>query len=274
MKKSSIKNSFLLALVTIFISCTDVVNVDVPNAGKRLVIEASINWKKGTTGNEQTIKLSTSTAYFDSKKNTPVTEAIVSITKDNDGQQFNFTNQNDGTYTTTSFVPEVGASYTLNILNNGNIYTAKETLIGFSTINNVEQENGFNDDEYRIRVLFNDPADEINYYMGEFTQDNLKVPSLRAVRDEFINGNEAFILHFDEMNVVDTEITIKVFGISERFYVYLEQLIAQSGTQGGGPFQATPAQLKGNCTNINNPDEEVLGYFRLSEFSETSYTIK
>ncbi|TCP25167.1 uncharacterized protein DUF4249 [Tenacibaculum skagerrakense] len=265
-----------VAISTIFSSCTDVVDVDVPNGGARLVVEASINWEKGTTGNEQTIKLSTSTAYFDSNAVIPATGATVTVTKENDGAQFVFADQNNGEYTTTNFVPEIGAVYTLNIVYNGETYAATETLIGFTEINSVSQEEGFNEGEYRVRVLFDDPADEVNYYMGEFVQDNLAVPSLASIRDEFVNGNEAFVLHFDEKNVPGTDIDIKVFGISERFYFYIEQLIQQSGTQGGagGPFQTTPAQLKGNCVNVNNANEEVLGYFRLSQFARTSYTIQ
>ncbi|CAL2080874.1 DUF4249 domain-containing protein [Tenacibaculum sp. 190524A02b] len=266
--------SLFVAISTIFSSCTDVVNIDVPNAGARLVVEASINWEKGTTGNEQTIKLSTSTAYFDNNPNVPATGATVTITKENDGSEYIFTDQNNGYYTTNSFVPEVNAAYTLNIIYKGETYSAKETLIGFTKINGVSQEDGFNEDEYRIRVVFDDPADEVNYYMGEFIQTNLAVPSLASIKDEFVNGNEAFVLHFDEKNVKGTKIDINVYGISERFYLYIEQLIEQSGTQGGSPFQATPAQLKGNCININNPDEEVLGYFRLSQFAKTSYTIQ
>ncbi|WP_442266916.1 DUF4249 domain-containing protein [Tenacibaculum sp. ZS6-P6] len=263
-----------ITISTIFSSCTDVVDVDVPNGGDRLVVEASINWEKGTLGNEQTIKLSTSTTFFDSAPNVPVTGATVTITKENDGAQFIFTDQNNGEYITTNFVPEIGAAYNLNIVYNGETYTASETLVGFTEINSVTQEDGFNEDEFRVRVLFNDPSEEVNYYLGEFIQENLAVPSLAAVRDEFLNGNEAFVLHFDEKNIPGTEIDIKVFGISEDFYFYIDQLIQQSGTQGGGPFQSTPSQLKGNCVNVNNPNEEVLGYFRLSQFAKTNYTIQ
>ncbi len=273
MKKSI--NTLFIAISTIFSSCTDIVDVDVPNGGARLVIEASINWEKGTAGNNQTIKLSTSTAYFDSNPNVPATGATVTVTKVNDGSQFTFADQNNGDYITSSFVPEIGAVYNLTIVYGGETYTATETLVGFTEINSVTQEEGFNEDEYRVRVLFDDPADEVNYYMGEFIQDNLAVPSLASIRDEFVNGNEAFVLHFDEKNVPGTEVDIKVFGISEQFYFYIEQLIEQSGTQGGGgPFQTTPAQLKGNCVNVNNADEEVLGYFRLSQFARTNYTIQ
>ena len=58
--------SFILILISFLISCTDTVDVDVPNAGSRLVIEASLNWEKGTSGQTQTIKLSESTGFFDS----------------------------------------------------------------------------------------------------------------------------------------------------------------------------------------------------------------
>ena len=74
----------LVLIAVVFTSCTDVVDVDVPTAEPRLVIEASINWEKGTDGSEQTIKLSTSTPYFDTTTNTSVTVASVIITNDND----------------------------------------------------------------------------------------------------------------------------------------------------------------------------------------------
>ena len=275
MKNSIIKNSLVIFLISIITSCTKVIDVDVPNGGARLVIEASINWEKGTAGNNQTIKLSTSTAYFDNNPNTPVIGANVSVTKDDDGTQFNFIDQNSGTYNATNFVPEIGKSYTLTINYNGETYQAKETLTGVNTIKRVEQEEGFNDGEYRVKVFFDDPKDIANFYLGEFTQDNLKVPSLAVVDDEFTDGNEAFLLHIDELNTVGTTIDIKVFGISQRFQNYMQLLIEQSGTNGGGgPFQTTPAKLTGNCKNVNNPTEEVLGYFRLSEFTKSSYTIQ
>ena len=54
-----------LILITIsFSSCEDVVDVDLNTAKPRLVIDASIKWQKGTSGNEQKIKLSTTTDYF------------------------------------------------------------------------------------------------------------------------------------------------------------------------------------------------------------------
>ncbi|MCH2193625.1 hypothetical protein [Kordia sp.] len=82
MKKTKIYNSTSVILVKLsfLISCTDTVDVDVPNAGSRLLIEALINWEKGTSGQTQTIKLSESTAYFDSNLDVSVTGASVIVT--------------------------------------------------------------------------------------------------------------------------------------------------------------------------------------------------
>ena len=56
-------------LILIFIyplfSCEDVIDVDLNESEPRLVIEASINWFKGTQGNEQSIKLSLSAPFFE-----------------------------------------------------------------------------------------------------------------------------------------------------------------------------------------------------------------
>ena len=64
----------LLKIVTLFLltttilfslfSCEDVVDIDLTTAAPRLVIDASIKWQKGTLGNVQTIKLTTTTGFY------------------------------------------------------------------------------------------------------------------------------------------------------------------------------------------------------------------
>jgi len=53
-----IKIIIATTLSLIFTSCTEVIDVEVPEAESRLVIEASLDWEKGTIGNNQTITLS------------------------------------------------------------------------------------------------------------------------------------------------------------------------------------------------------------------------
>ncbi|MFD0778445.1 hypothetical protein ACFQZF_08170 [Flavobacterium myungsuense] len=45
--------SCLIIFASFFNSCEDVVNVDLNAAPPKLVIDASINWEKGTSGNLQ-----------------------------------------------------------------------------------------------------------------------------------------------------------------------------------------------------------------------------
>ncbi len=105
------KYLFIICLITTLHSCTDVIEVNVPEAPPRLVIEASMNWIKGTSGNEQTIRLSMSTPYFDNLNPEPVTGASVRVINNNDQAEFVFTDENNGLYTTVDFIPKMDQSY-------------------------------------------------------------------------------------------------------------------------------------------------------------------
>lgn len=266
--------SFILILISFLISCTDTVDVDVPNAGSRLVIEASLNWEKGTSGQTQTIKLSESTGFFDSNTDVPVTGASVIVTKENDGMEFIFQDLNNGDYVTTNFTPELNQEYSLEIQYNGQTYTASETLIPVSEINFIEQtiEGDLEEDEIQLKVFFDDPANINNYYLGEFIPSNLPLLTLTELDDEFTDGNENFIEYDNEDLAAGVTVAISLYGISQQYYNYISILIQQS--EDPGIFATTPVKLKGNCINSNNPNEEVLGYFRLSEVDQTSYVIE
>lgn len=80
-------NNIIVLILVVFTSCTDVVDVDVPEAVPRLVVEASIDWEKGTQGNEQFIKLTMSTPFFDNLSNTDVAGASVKITNNTTNQE-------------------------------------------------------------------------------------------------------------------------------------------------------------------------------------------
>ena len=275
MHKTYKHNLLVLIVLGFFISCTDSVDVDVTDAGARLVIEASINWEKGTSGQSQTIKLSESTAFFDNNLDVPAIGAVVVVTKDDDGMQFIFEDQNNGNYTTNEFLPEIDQSYTLEIQYNGQTYTATETLRSVTEINSIEQtiEGAGDEEEIQIKVFFDDPFAVENYYLGEFNSSVNPLLTLTSLSDEFTDGNENFIEFDNEELVAGATVGVNIYGISEAYYNFITILIEQSG-ETDGPFQTTPVQLKGNCINPNNPDEEVLGYFRLGEVVRTTYTIE
>lgn len=274
---------FILSIILMsFVSCTDVIDVEVQNAPARLTIEASLDWEKGTTGNEQFILLSTSTPYFDEIRNTGVTGASVKVTNDANGEEYVFVDQYDGTYTTSSFVPVINQSYTLEVIYNGETYRATETLTPVVDITAINQsrEKGFNDEHLEVNVIFTDPEEEKNYYLFKFREQGDVFPYLEDADDEFVNGNEiSWYFEKEEDDSDNTKaftpgdvVDIEFFGISERYYNYIRMLIEQSGDS--GPFSSIPGPLKGNCININNRDNYPYGYFRLTQVVRQSYTFE
>ncbi|MDC8002679.1 DUF4249 domain-containing protein [Aureisphaera galaxeae] len=280
--KALIKFS-LIAMGIILVSCEDPISVDLNDAPPRLVVEASLDWEKGTSGNNQTIKLTTSTPYFDTEIINDVLGASVRVTNTNTQQVFIFQDQNNGLYTTSSFVPRRNDPYRLEIQYNGETYTATETLTPVTEILEVSQslEGGFDDELLDVSIFFQDPDEEGNYYLMRFIEEGDQFPVLETESDEFSNGNlidEFFEKDGDagtqeeEFQVGDT-VTISLYGISEQYFNYIDLLIEQYDS-GGDPFATTPARIRGNCINTSNPDNYAHGYFRVTEVDVVSYTFE
>ena len=280
--KTFLKHTLLL-LSIVLTSCTDVIDVDVPVAAPRLVIEASIDWEKGTLGNNQTIKLSTSTPYFSDQTNNSVAGASVKVINNTDNTEFVFIDQNDGTYSISNFVPIIGNSYTLEVLYDGQVYTAHETFIPVTDIANLYQstEDGFESEALEVNVDFDDPANEENFYLFKFQEQGDLLPELLDISDEFTNGNTMTIFfekgEDEDLNqeefVPGDVVDIKMYGVSEAYSNYIRLLIEQYDSV-GDPFSSTPAALRGNCINPANPDNYAFGYFRLTQVVKASYTFQ
>ena len=142
---------YLFLLSAIILSCEDVIQVDLETAETRLVIDASLNWEKDTTGNDQQIKLSLTAPYYNTNI-PPATGATVTVT-DTNNNTFNFIEENStGLYKNNTFIPELNGEYTLNILYKNEKYVATEILTQVTSIDFVEQKNdgGFAGDHGRF----------------------------------------------------------------------------------------------------------------------------
>ena len=279
------RNLFTVVLLFVlgFASCTDVIEVEVPTAPPRLVIEASIDWQKGTSGNFQRVKLSSSTPFFENLQDSPVTGAQVKITNDNDGTEFMFQDENNGSYFTASFAPVIGQSYTLQIEHEGETYIARETMTPVVEIDSVFQstENGFDQNALEVNVLFTDPANVPNFYLAKFLRQGDLLPTLFDIKDEFTDGNQIKIIYerienedageneFEPGDVIEIDLN----GISSPYYDFMRILIEQSGNS-GNLFSTIPAEIKGNCINVTDPDHYPYGYFRLTEVDKRVYTFQ
>ena len=256
-------------------SCEDVIDLEVPTSEPKLVIDASINWFKGSSGNEQEIKLTLTAPYFDNEV-PPATGAQIVI-EDTNNNTFQFVEDgNTGIYKNSTFVPTINGNYNLTINYQGEIFTATETLKPVSEIEYAEQNNdgGFSGEDTEVKVYFTDPGDEENYYFFEYIASVENKSTLDTLKDEFINGNQIFGFYVNEDFEPGETLTARHFGVSARFYEYMFILLQQNSENGGGPFETQPATVRGNCINQTNPDNFPLGYFRLSEADEFIYTIE
>lgn len=268
---------YIIVLVLTFLvfGCEDVIDVDVPTSEPRLVIDASINWFKGTPGNEQVIKLTLTAPYFDDSV-PPANNAQVFITDENNIVYDFIENGDTGLYENSNFVPNINSNYNLNIVYNNETYEATETFLAVPEFQYVEQnlEGGFTGEETELKAFFTDPADEENYYFFEFIPSIPVIPTLDTFKDEFVNGNLIFGFYVEEDLEPGDEVIIRNYGVSERFYDFMFLLLQQTSEGGGGPFEVQPATVRGNCFNRTNPNNYPLGYFRLSEVSEIIYTVE
>mgnify|MGYP005626317243 CR=1 FL=1 len=257
--------TLIISLVTLT-SCEDVVDVNLNTAPPKLVIDASIKWQKGTTGTEQTIKLTTTTGYFQNIIPT-VSGAIVYIT-DSNSIQYNF-NENIGTgnYICTNFNPIINEVYILTVINNGQTYTATETLIAVPTIGSVSQNNegGFTGEDIEVKFFFQDNGLMDNFYLIQFNASFSSLPEYDVIDDDFFQGNQMFGLYYNENLKPSNTLNFTLHGISQSYYNYMNILLGIAGNNGGSPFQTPPATLRGNIINQTNFDNYALGYFRLSE---------
>ena len=274
-------NFLALLLLVFFTACTDVIDVEVPSEEPRLVIEASINWEKGTSASNQTIYLSKSTPFFETNGNVPVSGASVVITNNNDGSIFEFNDQNDGSYTTSNFIPVLNDNYTLEVMSEGETYSAQETFMPVVSILEVYQSTDkFLPEVLEVNFDFLDPAEEENYYYIKFKEQADAFPRLLDFKDEFVNGNLITVFNErqenEDINQVEyapgDTVNMELIGVSKRYYEYIQLLINQS--ESGGPFDTTPVALRGNCTNQNDPNNFAYGYFRLTEISKATYTFE
>lgn len=276
----SLKKIIVALTIAVFASCEDVVDVEVQEGPKRLVVEASLDWEKGTSGNQQTIRLSESTPFFSTGASTEVTGASVLVTNDTSGDNYVFADQGNGEYLSTVFEPVLGQSYSLRIEHNGEIYTATETMTPVTDITNIfqDQEDGFDEEELEVHVIFNDPAEEGNNYLFKFQREGDLLPGLEVGEDKFLNGNEIdwwYEIEEDEdENIVPFQpgdvVNIEMYGISRPYFDYMTILTSQLG--GTGLFESTPVAVKGNCINETDPENYAFGYFRLTQVVKTSYT--
>lgn len=275
MKNIIIKTILITFLTSLFLtSCEEVIDVDLETGAPKLVIDASLKWQKGTSGNEQIIILTKTTRYYEQE--VPIVSGAIVFVTNAIGDVFNFTEiPNTGKYICSDFLPILNQNYELTVISEGETYTASEKMIAVPTIESVQQtENGgFTGDEIEVKFFYQDIQNEDNFYLINFNVSNTILPIIDVIDDEFFQGNQMFAYLANDLETGDN-IRLQLQGISNSYFNYMNVLLDVAGSNGGSPFATPPATVRGNIINQTNNDNFALGYFQLSEMDTKNYIVQ
>jgi hypothetical protein len=270
--KSKTITLFSLLFVLLFLSCDKVVELDLETGDPKIVIDAEIIWEKGTSGSEQSIKISRMAPYYSA--DTPKVSGAQVRVENSDGAIFTFNESEPGLYVCTNFVPVIDMEYKLFVQVDGQSLTATEKLIAVPPIDRVEQEfmpDITGPDLIVVSFYYKDPIDQANYYLTDYKSDFLLFPGYSATSDEFTNGNEINEKFADTDLKPGKILDITHRGISKNFFNYMNLIFEASNSN---PFAASPGNIRGNIINTTDTNNFALGYFRLCEANRISYTVK
>lgn len=268
-------------------SCSkEVVLDDIKNATPRLVVEASLDWNKDNdeASKRQTIKLTMSTPYY-SQDYPSVTDATVSVTNGSNESMGSFVYvPEEELYVATDFEkPIAGETYYLKIEVNGQVYTANDEYTSIVDPNHIEQS--FNDDfgedneliEVKLNVDNEIGVDNFFFFKIEPPKDIQVLPDYGTADDSLLSEepgeNNYDFNYFDDEIVPGDLLRITTYGISERYYNFLNKVLLTADGGQDGPFATAPATIRGNILNETDEENRAFGYFSVNEFSYTEYTV-
>src|SRR5664279_1307186 len=272
---------------------------------KILVVEGLITDQPDTN----TIKLSRSLSLGISALPNPVKGCIVTIS-DELGNIYSFTETTDGKYVSdpSKFKGITGRFYTLHInTNNGNNSLNYQSYpmemkpvppidsIYYEKVAIKEVEGTNSQEGCQIYLDTHDPTNQSKYYRWEFSEtwefrlpyivtnskcwisnksDLINIKSTTALEETKISRYPLYFISntTDRLRVMYS-ILVKQYSLSIDEYQYWEKL--QKITEMvGGLYDITPSTVPSNVYCLDNPDEQVLGYFSVSASASKRLFIK
>lgn len=273
-------------------ACERVVDITLPEAPERLVVEGRVERVRGITSGRQVVVLSMTTPFFSNSGAPPARGAEVTI-RDGAGRSvvLRESSTQPGRYVTDSLVATVGERYTLRIRWRGDDYEAVDSLASVAPIDSmyfdapsaggVGPGSGTVSGGLRATIDMRDPVNVTNYYLWDMYIDGRQIAAsdtnvrMRAIdSDQFYDGRRLRGLQPHDAYPVRSGQTVLVRqqSISAQIYRYYRALNDQMGND-GSPFAVPAASLRGNVANLTRPSEGALGYFLATNVSERTLRV-
>ena len=259
----------LISLGALSTACEEVIQLNLPTETPRLAIDASLLMSPNQTFT-QVVKLSLSGNFYQ-EENPVVSNASVQLVDLTNNQILNFVYDATLENFKMDFTPTFNTDYKLRVVYENETYESSiEQLMHAVPIENLEQGGNtlFSGDEKEVIISYTDSAERDDFYLFDFGYQ-----LYLATKDEFYQGNLFTFSYFYDDLLAGDQAVIKIMGIDERHFNFMTILIDQT-EDGGNPFNTTPSTVRGNLSNLTNPDHYPMGYFRLSETYSASLVLE
>jgi hypothetical protein len=303
-----IRLAFLIALLACLFSVNSCIVQFLPETTEDqdiLVVEGLITDQPG----QQTIKISTSMPLGTRSTSKPLTGCNV-ILSDDLGNAFSLNEGSEGTYlTNSSFRAGVGRYYTLHVHTNtthrNKDYMSAPMLmkpvppidsVYFERVVLSRASDGYPSGEgCKVYLNTHDPDNNCRFYRWEFIEtwefrlpyivpnktcwisnnsDNINIKSTSSLSEDKIDRQPVnFITNGSDRLKILYSILVNQYSLNEEEYAYWEKL-ENTVEQVGSLYDIIPASIPSNIKCIQNPSENVLGYFSVSSVKSRRIFIK
>ncbi len=242
-----------LLLISLLLSCEEIIKIDLEGTDPRIVIEGSISDRPAP----YRVMLTKTTDYFAPSEYPAVSGATV-VVSDDLGTRDTLVEVSEGVYETTTIMGDYGRTYKLDVKAEGKEYTASARLPKRIDIDSIEleyyPETYYYEESYWLHCHFTDLRDTVNFYRVRVFKNDTLDKNIYVLDDKFIDGNPVDMFIWGDSYLPGDTAVLELFSMDDKVYDYFLTLANLLYSGGDGSY-STPANPN---TNLSN---DALGYF-------------
>jgi len=252
----------LFFLLCGFYSCTEVITVDLNSTSPKVVVEGFISNRPGP----DTIKLTTTTNYFEPVGVNPVSGAKVVIS-DNTGHADTLHEVAPGKYLTSTTTGKIGYTYYLTVVASGKTYTAYSTMpdtVSIDSMSYAIRTSRFGPNStssYVVTCSFTDPSFAGHYYGFRLYRNGEIINNIvdnRVIDDKLLIGTAQHVKFRNDALLLGDSVRVDLVCMDKAGFDFFNTL--KTTLNAGSPFSAPPANPISNISNGG------AGYFGAQSF--------
>ncbi len=272
----------ILAFISAFViwSCDEPYTIETDQQDPQIIVEALLT----NEFKQHFVKISETTDFYASGQTPTVSDATVLITDDR-GNSFIYAEDQEDPGRYLSEIPfqgEVGVTYSLVIVINGQTISSSETMLRVTTIDSLtysidEEEKKYLEDHgigrgryYEVLLYTKEPQDTEDYYLFKFYRNgeilNYDGEDIYYADDEVIQENIDGIV-FNDWYSKDEVAGIEMYSLSRNAFLFYADLEITLNND-GGLFSPLPTNPRTNLVG------NALGLFQVSAIASEEITIK